>query len=125
LINYTAQIHRSSPCLFVSTTSGEFDVSASSFQKTTPSQEQRIYLVAAPQPLRDVATLVLECGCHPEEICRLKRENVNLEQNYLFIPSGKTKAARRRIPLTESAISVLQARMNSHGYEYLFPHRSN
>jgi integrase len=38
----------------------------------------------------------------------------------LFIPIGKTKAARRRIPLTSKAMAVLQLRIKNAKGEYLF-----
>ena len=82
--------------------------------------EERLYLMAASQPLQDVATLMLETGARPEEICRLKRENINLEQGYLSVPSGKTKAARRKIPLTGRATAVLEKRIAEAEGEYLF-----
>lgn len=82
--------------------------------------EERRYLMAASQPLQDVATLMLETGARPEEICRLKRDSINLEQGYLSIPFGKTKAARRKIPLTARACAVLEKRMVKAEGEYLF-----
>ena len=82
--------------------------------------EERLYLMAASQPLQDVATVMLETGARPEEIFRLKRENINLEQGYLSIPFGKTKAARRKIPLTARAIVVLEKRMAKTEGDYLF-----
>jgi integrase len=70
--------------------------------------------------LRDVATLMLETGMRPEEVYRIRRENVLLAQGFLAILYGKTKAARRRVPLTAAARSVLEQRMAS-AEEYLFP----
>lgn len=71
-------------------------------------------------PLQDVATLMLKTGARPEEICRLKRESINLKQGYLSIPFGKTKAARRKIPLTARASAVLEKRIAKAEGEYLF-----
>ena len=82
--------------------------------------EERLYLMAASQPLQDVATLMVETGARPEEICRLKRENINLEQGYLSVPSGKTKAARRKISLTERAGTVLEKRLAKAKGDYIF-----
>lgn len=82
--------------------------------------EERLYLMAASQPLQDVATLMLETGARPEEVCRLRREDVNLDQGYLSIPFGKTKAARRKIPLTGRASAALQKRMAKEKGEYIF-----
>jgi integrase len=82
--------------------------------------EQEKYLAVATPMLRDVATLMLETGMRPEEVYRIRRENVQLGQGILVVPFGKTKAARRRVPLTASARSVLAARMGSEA-AYLFP----
>jgi len=85
-------------------------------------REEEAYLKSASQPPRDVAILMLETGMRPEEVYRITRANVHLEDGYLTNPFGKTKAARRRIMLTEKATSVLKARSESAGGEYLFPH---
>ena len=65
-------------------------------------------------------SLMIETGARPEEICRLKCENVNLIHNYLSIPFGKTHAARRKIPLTPRARKVLEKRLKDADGEYLF-----
>jgi integrase len=74
-------------------------------------EEEKSYLLAASQPLRDIATLMVETGMRPEEVCRIRRENVHLEQGYLFNPYGKTKAAKRKIPLSEKATQILVKRL--------------
>lgn len=76
----------------------------------TPDEE-KLYLLAASQPLQDIATLMVETGMRPEEVCRIRRENVHLEHGYLFNPYGKTKAAKRKVPLSEKATAVLAKRM--------------
>jgi len=82
--------------------------------------EQGRYLEAATPFLRDVATLMLETGMRPDEVYRITPENVNLAGGFLFIPFGKTKAARRRVPLTTTAKSVLARRMAVEA-PFLFP----
>lgn len=82
--------------------------------------EERLYLMAASQPLQDVATLLIETGARPEEVCRLRRENINLDQGYLSVPFGKTKAARRKVPLTARAYAVLEKRLAAMKGDYLF-----
>jgi integrase len=83
--------------------------------------EQGKYLAAATSMLRDVATLMLETGMRPEEVYRIQPENVNLAGGFLFIPHGKTKAARRRVPLTATARNVLTRRMAGLKSPFLFP----
>lgn len=87
------------------------------------AEEEKLYLLAASQPLQDIATLMITTGCRPEEICRIRRENVHLEKGYLFNPYGKTKAARRKVPLSETAVAVLSKRLEREG-DYLFPGRT-
>lgn len=84
------------------------------------SDEERLYLLAASQPLQDVATLMIETGARPEEICRLQRGNVNLAQGYLSIPFGKTKAARRKLPLSARVRGIIEQRLKDAKGDYLF-----
>jgi len=89
-------------------------------------QEQRSYLDVASDTLKDIATLMLETGMRPEEVCRIRKVNVQLESSpHVYIPFGKTKAARRRVPLNSAAIAILKPRMESVKGEYLFPHRKD
>jgi integrase len=83
--------------------------------------EQAKYLAIATPVLRDVATLMLETGMRPEEVYRIQPENVNLAGGFLFNPFGKTKAARRRVPLTTTARNVLSRRMAGLETPFLFP----
>jgi integrase len=83
-------------------------------------EEEKTYLPAASQPLRDIATLMIETGMRPEEVCRIRRENVHLEHGYVFNPYGKTKAAKRKVPLSERAKQVLAMRLEQAKGVYLF-----
>jgi integrase len=88
------------------------------------AEEEKLYLLAASQPLQDIATLMLETGMRPEEVYRIRRENVHIEQGYLFIPFGKTKAARRKAwLLSETVLAVLRRRIDEAKGAYLFPGR--
>ena len=83
--------------------------------------EQRIYLATASQPLRDAAILMLETGLRPEEVYRIKQENIRIDGAYLFNPYGKTKAAKRKVHLNKSALEVITRRMDEVDSPYLFP----
>jgi integrase len=89
-------------------------------------EEQRKYLAAAAPNLKDIATLILETGMRPEEIYRIQAKFVDQHQGYVLNPYGKTKAARRRIPLNSVALAILKRRLqNPQGSPYLFPHRKD
>jgi len=84
-------------------------------------EEERLYLAACPQPLYDIAVLMIETGMRPEEIFRMRRENVNLDAGTIFNPHGKTKAARRTLSLTRRAAEVLRGRVDGAAGDYIFP----
>jgi integrase len=85
--------------------------------------EERAYLNAASPTLRDVATIILECGCRPDEIFRIRVEDVDLSSRTFRIQSGKTKNARRTVPLSQDAFEVLKRRFSDAKGSYLFPFR--
>jgi len=70
-------------------------------------EEERIYLDHADLLLRHVSTIIVETGMRPGEIFGVHGEHVNLDKRYIFIPTGKTRFARRTIPLTSRAYEVL------------------
>jgi integrase len=70
-------------------------------------EEERIYMDRADPLLRDVSTIIVETGMRPGEIFGVHGEHVNLDKRYIFIPTGKTRFARRTIPLTSRAYEVL------------------
>ena len=74
-------------------------------------EEQAEYLSHASQPLRDVAKVMLDTGMRPEEVFRIRAENIDFKQKTIFNPFGKTKAARRTIPMTDDVSSVLKFRI--------------
>jgi integrase len=76
----------------------------------TPQEEAK-YLAAAPEPLASIATILVDSGLRPEECFRLRWEDINFNgERYgsLRVLEGKTKAARRVIPLTKRVHSVLE-----------------
>lgn len=85
--------------------------------------EERLYLLACSQPVRDIAIMMLQTGMRPSEICGLRRENVFLSKGYLVNRTGKTKAARRKVWLTETALNVLARRLEQSREEWVFPGR--
>ncbi|HTQ57722.1 MAG TPA: tyrosine-type recombinase/integrase [Bryobacteraceae bacterium] len=70
--------------------------------------------------LRDVATVLLDCGLRPEECFRLRTENVtdgNIEIHY-----GKTDNARRQIPMTARVKATLDMRLSkANSSPWVFP----
>ncbi len=87
-------------------------------------EEQAAYLSKASQPLRDIARVMLDTGMRPEEVFRIRGENIDFKQRTIFNPFGKTKAARRTIPMTDDALSLLRGRVKEAtelGTPFVFP----
>ncbi len=74
-------------------------------------EEQRSYLAKASQQLRDIAEIILDTGMRPEEVFRITVQNIDFKQKTIFNPFGKTKAARRTIPMTDDVASLLKRRV--------------
>jgi len=89
--------------------------------RTLSFDEQQKYLATASQPLRDAAILMLETGMRPEAVYRIRVENINLDGGFIFNPYGKTKAAKRKVPLNKTSLEVVTRRMNAVNSLYLFP----
>ncbi len=85
------------------------------------NDEEKLYLMACPQPLQDVASLMLETGMRPAEIYGLKRENAPIEKGFLQIENSKTKSSNRKVWLSDKALKLLQNRLEKFTGDYLFP----
>lgn len=88
-------------------------------------EEERKYLAAASQPLRDVATIMLEIALRPGEVFAIRREDVHLGAipAFLHVLAGKTANAVRDVPITKRAGEVLKRRLSAAKGNYLFPRR--
>jgi len=91
--------------------------------RVVSQSEQRKYLSKANPLLRDVATVMIETGMRAEEVFTIRKENVHLTQGYVFVPTGKTRFARRNVLLTDSAQSVLRRRVRAAKGSFVFPSR--
>jgi integrase len=70
-------------------------------------EEERTYTEHADPVLGNVATVMVETGMRPGEVFSMQGEHVNLDGKSVFIPTGKTRFARRTIPLTDRAYRLL------------------
>jgi integrase len=80
--------------------------------------EEAKYLAAAPEPLASIATVLVDSGLRPDECFRLRWENLSFHSGRfgtLRVLEGKTKAARRVIPLTKRVRAALEMRWERAG----------
>lgn len=69
--------------------------------------DEKRLLTAAKRPLQDVLTIMLDSGVRNGEVIRMRWENVHWDGAFYFNPQGKTRKARRQVPLSERVIALL------------------
>jgi integrase len=69
--------------------------------------------------LRDVTTILFDCGLRPEECYRLRWENIRDGAVEIF--TGKRRASRRRIPASSRVLSILEMRREASTSDWIFP----
>jgi integrase len=78
--------------------------------------QERLYLEMAPQPLQDVATLIVDTGLRIGEALALEWADIHLQPatgakfGYLHVQDGKSRNARRNVPLTGRVRAMLESR---------------
>jgi integrase len=83
--------------------------------------EEQAYLAVAKQPLRDIATALVDGGFRPEELFRARWENVHFQPagkalyGYIHNPYGKNKYAKRNISMTARVWALLEMRFEEQG----------
>jgi site-specific recombinase XerD len=88
---------------------------------------EHLYLEPAPQPLRDVAILILDTGLRVGEAVNLRWRDVHLEPvngakfGYLRVVEGKSKYARRNLSFTSRVRAMLAARRRGSQSSWVFP----
>jgi len=92
-------------------------------------QQEAIFLSACPQPLHDIAVLMLETGLRIGEALHLEWSDVTLRPlngarfGFIRIREGKSKNAKRVIPLTDRAAALLLGRWNTRTSAVVFGNR--
>jgi integrase len=82
-------------------------------ERVITAKEEALYLAAALPLLHDVSLILFDTGMRPDECHCLRWENINWDggrNGVLLIVRGKTKAARRVLPLSPRVRTVLQNR---------------
>ena len=80
--------------------------------------EETKYLEVCPQPWRDCATIILDEGFRPGEVFALRWPHVLLNDDgtgLIQIVEGKSKSARRVLPMTPRVYALLRARHDAAG----------
>jgi integrase len=89
-------------------------------QTIDPETESKL-LVLAKQPLRDVLVIMQDTGLRPEEVFRIRVENIDWQRRAIFNPHGKTRASRRYVLISERMSELLMLRCAGKTEGWLFP----
>jgi integrase len=87
-------------------------------------EEEIKYLSKASQPLQDIAQIILDTGLRPEEAFRIRVENLDFTARTIFNPFGKTKAARRKVTMTDDVFEILKHRATKAKSAFVFPSKT-
>jgi integrase len=60
------------------------------------------------ETMQALLTVLYDCGLRAGEAVSLTWDRVNLDERWIFVDKGKTKAARRKVPLTNRVMLALQ-----------------
>jgi integrase len=94
-------------------------------ERIISAAEEMAYLATASQPLKDIARIILDTGMRPEEVFRIKLANIDLVQRTIMNPFGKTRAARRKLTMTEEVWAIMRKRADASDSVYIFPSPDN
>jgi len=98
------------------------DKDATRIQVLTVAEETAYFAAAERYPnLYDLARIMIRQGMRPEEVMTLEQANIDIEMGTIFIPKGKSDAARRRLYLAPDGevARILQRRLD--GGQWVFP----
>jgi integrase len=82
-------------------------------ERVISTEEEAKYLAAAWEPLAAIATVLADTGMRPEECFRMMWEQISwstAKNGVLLVTHGKTRAARRTIPMTARVRNELENR---------------
>ena len=79
--------------------------------------EWQQYIAECPQPWRDAAIIIRGTGMRPGEVFALRWENIYLNGSggLIQVTEGKTKAARRMLPMVPAVYGALKAGTRNRG----------
>jgi integrase len=75
--------------------------------------------------LKDIAQVILDTGLRPDEVFRIPVKDLDFTARTIFIASGKTKAARRKVTMTADVLDLLKKRAANAKGGFVFPSKSD
>lgn len=89
-------------------------------ERLVSAEEEHLIILHAGPMLRDVFLLIFDTGMRPGEACRLQWSNIDFIRRVILITRGKSKQARRHLPMSSRVFAMLKERAKLDSV-YLFP----
>ena len=86
--------------------------------KFTRDEIERLWEFAD-MPYYQIVLMLIYNGCRISEFLSLKKENINLEEQYFDVVSSKTENGIRRVPIADKVLPMYKAWYMSSDCEYL------
>jgi integrase len=90
-------------------------------EKTIDAETEAKLLAKASKTLRDVIIIIQDSGMRPEEVFRIRWEDVRWSDSAIFIPTAKTEKGRRYVPISNRMMDVLLMRCKGQKDGWVFP----
>jgi integrase len=86
-------------------------------ERVLTENEVNNYLASCAQPWKDAATIMLGTALRPSEVFSLRWEHIllNKDGGLVQVTDGKSRAARRMLPLVPAVFSLLKVRQKAQG----------
>lgn len=80
------------------------------------------FIGGLPEPCKTIARFLVDTGLRISEACGLTWDRVflDVEAPYIYVDRGKSKRAKRRVPLTEDARAILESQKTVSRSNYVF-----
>ena len=86
--------------------------------KFTKAEVERLWEFAD-MPYYQIVLMLIYNGCRISEFLNLKKENINLEEQYFDVVSSKTENGIRRVPIADKVLPLYKAWYEGSDCEYL------
>jgi integrase len=90
-------------------------------EQTIESETEAKLLAVGKQPMKDVLIIIQDTGMRPDEVFRIRIENINWNRRLIFNPHGKTRASRRHVTISMRMFDLLMLRCGEKREGWLFP----
>lgn len=90
-------------------------------EQTIGPEDEAKLLAAGKQPMKDVLIIIQDTGMRPDEVFRIRIQNIDWARRVIFNPHGKTRASRRQVPISERMFDLLMVRCADRQEGWVFP----